>query len=249
MKNIFKFNMLFIIIWFNYSFVFGHSERVHQYIAREGYELMKLHIGYDVPEMLAHLGTSETNGYVDWFTRGNDNFESGKIVCGAFREDVSDIVWGYGKEGFPGMSQGLQYALASVTHFWDADLGDDYPNNFASFYTPDIPYSDIPNAFQKITTYYSDNWLLFPDGLLVTDAYGDQVKLYNEAGGSVSFHYDNLVEFYKTGLIQAGLSVAVNTSNGEEKGWIYGSHFNVDENYRARIAFEILGRMAHLLGN
>ncbi len=236
---------LYLLIACN-SYIFGHSERVHQYIAREGYKTLKLYLGTDIPIMLSHLGTNETNGYVNWYSRGSDNFESGKIVCGAFREDVRDIVWGYGNSIVPGIEEGLQYALASVTHFWDADLGDNYKTNF--YHNPWVPYSDIPNAYQKIVIYNSDMWILYAGSFIATAPNGEVLRLIGFDGQAVSFHYDDLIEFYKTGLIFAPIVIGKNIRTGVEKTY-FNSQFYVNKDLRSRIAFDILGRMAHLIAD
>ncbi len=236
---------LFVLIASN-SYIFGHSERVHQYIALEGYKTMKLYLGADIPNLLSHLGYNETNGYVNWYSRGSDNFESGKIVCGAFREDVRDIVWGYGNSIVPGIDEGLQYALASVTHFWNADLGDDCLTNF--YHNPLVPYSDIPNAYQKMVIYNSDMWILYPGSFIASAPNGEELRLIGLDGLAVSFYYDDLIEFYKTGLIFAPIVIGKNTSTGVENTYV-NSQFYVNEDLRGRIAFDILGRMAHLIAD
>lgn len=114
MKKFLKFSISLIMITIlTCNMIYGHSERVHQYIVREAFKLLQMQIGRDIPRMAAHVGTTETNGYSSSSSRGSDDYSSGKIVCGAFREDVTDILWGYGNAVNPI----TQHWLASVTHF------------------------------------------------------------------------------------------------------------------------------------
>jgi len=76
----------------------------HQHIVREAYKRLKLHLGYDIPELWKHLGDGEEG--TAQFTPGN------KIVIGAYREDEEDIVFDH------------TTVFHSCTHFWQADNGD-----------------------------------------------------------------------------------------------------------------------------
>jgi hypothetical protein len=37
------------------SLSFGHDQKVHVYFVREGYKLLKLWLGYDVPKLRDHI--------------------------------------------------------------------------------------------------------------------------------------------------------------------------------------------------
>lgn len=66
---------------------FPHGQNVHQYMVRQAYQLLKNTLGYDIPEMAHHLGNSE---------QGEGLFNpGGKLVIGAFQEDVTDATLGY----------------------------------------------------------------------------------------------------------------------------------------------------------
>ncbi|MBI9069949.1 MAG: T9SS type A sorting domain-containing protein [Melioribacteraceae bacterium] len=212
---------------------------MHQYVVAEAYKLFKLYMGTDVPKILSHLGSNETGGYVNWYSRGVDDFSDGTIACGAFREDVKDIVYNYGDEPSPpGVSEALYYSFASVTHFWDADLGDNYLTNF--YHDPRVPYFDIPNAYQKVMKYVNDMWIGYYGAIKVNKPDGGVDYITGLNGRTISFYYNDLIEFYKTGEIYVIFAAGQNVSYVE-------SILYVDEDVRHRIAFEILGRIAHLL--
>lgn len=257
MKNKYAFKLVFMITLFNFGYIFGHSERVHQYIAREGYKLLKLYLGSDIPQITAHMGTNETNGYIGWNSRGSD-FQSDKIVCGAFREDVRDVVWGYGNSSFPGVSEFLSYSYASVTHFWDADLGDDYLTNFMDNPSAPVPYSDIPNAYQKIVTYANGGWILE----LQINLYG--FPTHSDGTGSCAaqstithLKYNSLVDLYTNKNIWVtevtwtgtGQTTTYNTPiKLESHHWYSQNSFSYSELFE-HLTWEILGRMVHLVGD
>jgi hypothetical protein len=124
----------------------AHWEPTHQYVVVEGYKLLKNQLG-DIPEMKDYIGTTQG--------RGNLQFQVPYVVGGAWAEDQSDAVYGIGYReslvapiagftaalistllGAPylipleiaGAVYGDPYAkksLISVTHFWNADKGDD----------------------------------------------------------------------------------------------------------------------------
>ena len=93
-------------------FLFGSSfadiqqaQTVHQYIVVEAYKLLKAQLGYDIPTLQAHIGTTEI---------GSNSFNPGwLVVIGAYREDEEDIVFYH------------KWPNKSSTHFWDPDRGDD----------------------------------------------------------------------------------------------------------------------------
>lgn len=107
-----------------------HKESVHQYIVREAYKLLESQIG-EIPALKGHLGYSEV---------GTRPWQTGKIVTGAWREDLEDVVYHVSThdellERYPVLlvPQVFQFLvekvgghpnpLVSITHFWQADVG------------------------------------------------------------------------------------------------------------------------------
>lgn len=236
----YKILLLSILLFFTCN-IYSHSERVHQYIVREAYKLLKNYIGRDISRMVDNVGYKETGGYLDWYNREKD-FKEGKLVTGAFREDVKDIVYGYGESIIPGIDEGMQYALASVTHFWNADGGDNQVTQLVG-----QPYKDIPNALQKMYVYAFDNWITLPGKVDAFTLTNEPVYLIGLDLRTTCFHYNDLINFYKTGLIYMNIAI-VGKNNGREYTYVE-SNFYLNKELREKITWEILGRMAHLLAD
>jgi hypothetical protein len=112
--------------------IIAHKQWVHPYFAREGYQFLKLQVG-EVPAILNHLGFNEI---------GTHPWTTGKIVTGAYREDLEDPVFRYA-----GANPLFPAPLISITHFWLADEGD-YSRIF-------LPYTQdsYENAYVKALHY------------------------------------------------------------------------------------------------
>lgn len=221
-----------------------HSERVHQYLAREAYKLLKLYLGNkDIPIIQNNLGYKETGNFLSWVNRGSD-FIDGTICAGAYREDVQDIVYGYGEAwGIPAIDQTAQEWLASVTHFWEADQGDNALTNLDW-----VPHLQIPNAYQKIMRYYSDMWIGINSRVEARTVQGEQVRLYNVAGyEGANMHYNSLIELFKYGTMYVPYAIVLNLQTGQSRG--YSGTIYLNESLKNKIVFEILGRMSHLLAD
>ena len=133
---------LFFLVTNNQLFSDGKDAKQwggpHKHIVREAYKRLKLHLGYDIPELKKHIGDDQ-NG-VGQFNPG------GLVVIGAFREDEEDIVYGYSGPGG---------AYVSFTHFWKADDGDSIHTFFPS---PFDMIGSFPNAFEKAKKYIYGNY-------------------------------------------------------------------------------------------
>ncbi len=125
--------LLFICSQVSYS----HKEPTHQYLTIEAYNLLRLNLGADIPDMVNHLHTA---------TPATDGgpWQLAYLTRGAFREDVEDPVYRYwmgnhptlyGNEAFtipivqPTLLQiytffGGSDPFISVSHFWKADGSD-----------------------------------------------------------------------------------------------------------------------------
>ena len=247
MKSLEKFRTHFtfvLMIFFLSNISYAHTERVHQYLAREAYKLLKLYLGNkDIPVMLNNLGYKETGNFLSWVDRGSD-FVDGTICTGAYREDVQDIVYGYGEAwGIPAADQTAQEWLASVTHFWEADQGDDAPTNLDW-----VPNLQIPNAYQKILRYFNDMWIGINSRVEARTVQGEQVRLYTVAGNEgANMHYNSIIELFKSGKMYVPFAIVLNAQTGQSRSYI-GDIF-INETLRKKIVFEILGRMCHLIAD
>lgn len=157
MKKIFSLLLSLVLV----EFLYGHDQRTHQYIVREGYQLLKNQIGL-IPIMDSHVGNDEING----------PFQTGLIVTGAYREDEEDLVYHWSKDDkipdvtdyygnpIPGIIAWLAAQTApsdpfvSTTHFWEADNGDSPNSEHLGYDDSGFSYRFfVANAYQKIKTY------------------------------------------------------------------------------------------------
>ncbi len=112
---------------------FAHQQHAHVEITKEAYQLLKIYLGQDIPDMFTRLGD---------FPIGPGPWQSGLITNGAWREDEEDVVYHYSMENPPTLTgilpsfisaaqiysainnfEGPDY-FSSVSHFWEADNGD-----------------------------------------------------------------------------------------------------------------------------
>jgi hypothetical protein len=231
----------------------AHKQHVHQYIAREAYLLLKSTLGgVDIPDMAAHLGPLEDPAYI-----GTRQWEKPYITTGAWREDAEDVVFGL-RDFVDPFADG---ALISISHFWDADNGDESQNVFRySWHGITGEIGPYPNAFQKMKKYAIPNrsWILkWLDGnhghVSTFDLYGGGTINYTWFD-QIGFEYISLPDLYKTG-----------------QAWVVGYYDDqgqwIDHNvrpdilprhvvlgggpgsYREKLVWEILGRMCHLLAD
>jgi hypothetical protein len=214
--------------------LFAHKEQVHQYLAIQGFELLKKRFPQLANSPIAtHMGAQSPmsdgcgvlgDGYVQPWT-------TGMITVGAFAEDCEDVVYNHD-----------DVRMRMNSHFWDADQGDDFGGTFC------IPTcSSYPNAFQKVRRYV----------LPGTFGHWDVVKIYQfETTGwpcgpptdymGVIVQYDNLIEFYKTG---AAYQVGYVGIDAENYSCSSPQPIVIGQPLRDQIVWEVLGRVIHLLGD
>jgi hypothetical protein len=156
-----KFIVFFVII--GSAMLFGHRQHTHQYITSEAYKLLKLYLGFDVPQMKDHIDASDCVGDKPW--------QKGYLNTGAWREDVEDVIYNYSKESTPtltGVCGLLSDAIAvfggispdgfvSSTHFWYADFGDEVSSTIRASVSGCTFSFTVPNAYQKIKKYATPN--------------------------------------------------------------------------------------------
>ncbi|GIK60854.1 MAG: hypothetical protein DAHOPDDO_02519 [Ignavibacteriaceae bacterium] len=224
---------------------YAHEQRTHQYIVREAYALLTQYLRRNIPIMQAALGFNEDGGFVSHWPGENGNpWIEGKIVAGAFREDEEDVMYGYG-DGIGDLSR---MAWASITHFWNADYGDEYLSHL------NAPFDGYyPNALMKLRKYVSGDWEIknylalvwgLPNGNGVPCAtqWANLHLTYN----SLSDMYQNkkiyvtAVEFFGSGTVYYNPPRLLTNTNLQ----------NISVEYLANtLTWEILGRMCHLLAD
>ncbi len=247
MKKNFFIPIVILIQLFS-SIIYSHDQSVHQHIVREAWKLLLLSYPQLAnSEMNQYIGTNETTS-----TGSEKSWGARKIVSGSWMEDEYDIVYHYGIGNTPNFNQTItpevadiffmddeteRKAFVSITHFWDADggvnnqsfLNDGSGLKYWSF--------SVTNAMQKMYKYlygnYNNRYLLSNNNYF---GCGDQI------GTGWDFQMANLFNLYnavtKVKAVQYQ-DIAVDwvlTSCPE----FYMEHGDI---------YEILGRMAHLLGD
>ncbi len=191
--------LLFSFIFLHTASVFSHSQHVHQYIVTQAYNLLIQTLGDSISEMNGHIGGEGP------YYAGEKAWGLPYVTTGAWREDVEDVIFNYKNYSFLN-----DYALVSISHFWDADDGDFEKNIFRVHPSP-LPAQDIgpyENAFDKFTRYADGNWILhFPDSLVVENmANGHTLTITSIsifiAPPGIPFSYDDLVEFYRSRIVR-----------------------------------------------
>jgi len=251
MKNLFI-TFAFILLLCSFS-VYPHPQKVHQYIVKEAYELLLTHWGNIIPEMDDHIGG------LDPFYRGDYAWQIPYITTGSWREDEEDPVFNYDIIEI----QGVNIALVSITHFWDADDGDLNLNSFPiiinRIHLFDLEFYE--NAFDKMLRYKNGEWVLwFPDIIYSTNTANNHRLIItpeivippNRFG--ISLDYTSLTAFYNNPLMsllsdQNGHFIVFDSTAQQFISPESVSEILVDEYVKDRIVWEILGRMSHLLAD
>lgn len=213
--------------------LFAHKQHTHQYLTIQAYKLLQRSLMLQYPAMSSHLGAFEGD-------IGTKPWQIGMITTGAWREDEEDVIYGY--RDVVNWDKGA----ISITHFWDVDNGNFTKNNFeltlGGIYAKIGPYE---NAYEKITKYAYPNksWEIHYDmqygAHTFTQTNGKSITLTTNR---IGLKYNTLVELYTTGKVNI-------------TGWsrITGEWVNCNyevllgPGYRDIFAWEILGRMCHLL--
>ncbi|GAA3952283.1 hypothetical protein GCM10022406_37560 [Hymenobacter algoricola] len=201
----------------------AHKEWVHQHMVKEAYLYLEQQIGA-IPTLRNAIGFG-------FHGRGNDAQPfntSYPIGVGAWREDVEDPVYGY--------TLGLNTLTPSITHFWDADRADE---NYESVPLNANGSSMAPNAWEKARVY-----------LFCQDRNGmhDVTIPYIMPGvgylRNYIITYTSLPELYKGNYFLEGIS---NPDGSGRSNYYHQPQFN--PGFGQPVALQLLGRVAHLLGD
>ena len=238
-----------IIFFFIISTImFAHGQTVHRYLTYESYFYLKDQLGFDIPVLSDHLGPNvNPNEGTSW--------SHGNITSGSWLEDDYDVVYGY-NQAVPILD--FWYSKKSITHFWDADDGDDSENSFivgGTDLNSGVPGAPFQNAYTKIKKYLNGGWKVYgPNTDYIYEYNGDKVALYDILPQSVkAFYYTNLIDLYKTGVVKLNLASGhyyLKKQNGAVVAQFTGGDIvalKLNEDTKTKVVWEILGRMAHLL--
>lgn len=219
----------------------AHKEYVHQYLAIEAYRLLlDRHPFLAGSPFAGHVGTQ--SGDCAGFP-----FTAATIAAGAYREDCEDPVFGYGNVAGP-----MDEAYFSASHFWDADAGDN-----STIRICDLTCGDYQNSFRKTLRYVLPalygRWtakLTWPAGVArfhLPDGGTGAIA----HGGMIGFDYDSLAPFYRDGsaVITGYLDVSGRWQTPSTVPDQLPLRIVAPQGVRDRIAWEVIGRIVHLLGD
>lgn len=217
---------IFLLVFFIYLNCFCYDTDVHTYITFQSFDLLTYYFPQlNSSELAYQLGSASSTGTRNW--------ETGLVMTGEIREDLQDVIYGYGPESdhwFPTTLSGIWTSAptATVTHFWKADYGEDYQT--PNLYWPKW-WITYPNAYTKARKYLYGGW-----------------KLNYLAPGSQyvkEYKYNSLIELAKTGIIYQTGYYTVPTCDYTSLNPAQTVQLNAVD--RKRFVYEILGRLLHLL--
>lgn len=232
----------------------AHHEWVHQWIVRQAWFLLKQKYPSLPAEMENRIGTIGPVGGASGCS-GQFNWTIGTVAGGAWMEDQSDPVF----------SLDHNKITVSTTHFWNADRSDYGPSQLAVI-------GEAPNAYTKAYKYWHGA------GWELVDSYqaglaNALTETFNKVGGGsvtishygIAFTYNGIVDLYKTRRVKLtgfwqlpgsnNCSPQIYADQQQERFVRYPQPIEVilDEGAtlprKDRIVWEMLGRIAHLLGD
>ncbi|MBN8585179.1 MAG: T9SS type A sorting domain-containing protein [Ignavibacteria bacterium] len=220
MKKIF---ILFIFLQF--TFIYSYDDDDHMYLTIEAYNLLK-NQGHYFPELGYRIGDLNDFGDYKW--------QVGKITTGAFREDQEDVVFHYTK---PWWMIGPEFPdiWNTNSHFWNADLGEDYKTELIHSGLGSGHSDFWENAWKKMRYYRDGNWT-------DEDNNTSWIVLNAETGFYRYMYYNGLVNLYVTGNIWCE-----SFTNHAGQTQMIREYRTLNWDDRNKLVWEILGRMCHLL--
>ncbi len=219
---------IFLLIIFFYQVSFAHKEWVHKYVVIQAYEFLKLHH----PSIIYTDFNSRIGDYSVGCSHGPWQF--GNITAGAYREDCEDVMY---------HTAGIVGQRVSITHFWDADAGDNSQIELC-----DLECWSYDNAYKKALHYINGSHEVWADFPLCKPP-----DLAWQAG-FMFLKYNSLVDLYKNKKLYIVKFVSM---SGETKHYNPPVELN-DDNFSGGLTvatfsrimvWEILGRVAHLLAD
>jgi len=247
----FKKGIIFVFLVHGLGFSYGQD--MHQYITKEAFKLLQKSFPGKLNEMANKIGTTETKS-----TATSDlTWGAGRIVSGAWIEDEYDVVYHYGIGSYPELSSTFtdnilhayvdvfqgdpRKAFTFISHFWDADLGRQAPTVLSDSKPSAWSFSVPCNAYKKSISYINGDYVFR--------------RLYSTPIQSDCFNAKDIVRSdWKTlsllGFYQftksSGASGYMNSISYTNATGVHSSTACY-EGYDIARAYEILGRMCHLL--
>lgn len=250
------------------EYVNAYDQHTHVNITKEAYQLLKIGLGRDIPIMQAHLGD---------FPIGLGPWQTGLITNGAWREDEEDVVYHYSVYNPPTITGiipnsftetmiiraipiiGEPDPFVSITHFWEADNGDNIPTTMHGglrITGIDVTFDmTIPNSYQKMVYYANGGWNVRVQLILYGfPTQSDGSGFCATQWAWVNFKYNSLIDLYTNKNIWVTkvewLTGQVTTYNSpirfQKRHWSSLNSYSYSD-FFDHLSWEILGRMCHLL--
>jgi hypothetical protein len=227
---------------------FAHKEWVHQYMVRESYKMLKntKGVNYNVFSDI-QFGLNFWSGGGDYFGEGNPNDPwntNSPIIVGVWREDKEDIVFGYDR---------FHCGDATNSHFWVADKGDNHQTHISII-------CNAYNSWQKarIMLFNGNNFELtlkksgsFDYPIHLTSL---ATTLYTVNVSEFKIKYNSIFDLYNGNykvepIISNTDQIILNLFSNYSNGFDNASNWVEWKNEGKSVALQILGRVAHLLGD
>lgn len=240
-KNIMKYIYLLMIL-LCCSDTYAHKEPTHQYIIREAYKLLKLHLGRPIPEYENHiLGADGIEGQFHGYTSGFGAWNYWTVPGGAWNEDQNDVITNQDyEETFLGIP--LDRPWTSLTHFWDCDVDGVGHNANYKLAVEWNPFS----AFDAPACWIARAGLTNHDGNLMAYKKAMYFHGYSYPENPVSsFTFD------KNGIHESPGSFGYNIIQLHNGDFAYGYIGNptFTEFEKNSLVYNMIGRICHLLGD
>lgn len=206
----------------------AHKEPTHQYILFEAKKLLELQLNRTFPDLDNWMGSFGDPDVGKWT-------EVTSIAGGIYNEDQIDAIYPVYNSSIV-VPRGLDPAnwmFASITHFWAPDRPSEPTMLTLIAPSENIPITGelgpYPTAMMKALHYVRGQWE-------VRWPYSSQYWLYG--------YYQELPLLYKTGAFWVDKQY---NYLGQQVGGNYVEQLSVAD--KKRLSYNILGRIAHLLGD
>jgi hypothetical protein len=236
------------------SQAYAHRQHIHQYLSREAYLLLRT-ADSTILELPEHIGG------LDQFYAADSAWQRPFVTTGAWREDEEDVVFGYDVYPSPVINN---YALVSITHFWDADQGDLVKNMIRL--QVDNPWPVPPlivdigpfeNAYDKFMRFANGHWVLwYPRPMDATNVSNGHrliiLPIPTLSQNGIPLSYDTLTTFFITRQCRLRADAGGSFSVFDVDAWqtidpATVPVIEVEVGVRDKMCWEVLGRMCHLL--
>lgn len=128
----------------------AHKEPTHQYIVREAYKLLKLHLGKSIQEYETYIMGPNGLGNEGEFDPKSQPWKYKTVMGGVWNEDLNDEI----EHSDVRSILGIDGMYTSINHFWDPDI-DEIGHN--SNFELAITWNPYPNGWCSVARWIMEN--------------------------------------------------------------------------------------------